>query len=120
MPDANGLIRGLDAGELGALDNALAGRAPVIAATAAGEYLRKGDPTKLADFLASRGGRVVADAHPAAAAALMRQAAGMGRSLKRGDATIAATAIREGLPIITRDRRFSRFLSAIGRPVESF
>jgi hypothetical protein len=49
--DANGLIRALHHGELGALDTALAGRAPVISGTAAGEFLRKGSQDKLTQFL---------------------------------------------------------------------
>ena len=71
-------------------------------------------------FLSERGGGLAAAGSEADALALQRQAAAMGRSLGLNDARIAASAVTEGVPILTNDVRFARFLNAIGIGGEGF
>jgi hypothetical protein len=40
--------------------------------------------------------------------------------LRTGDGRVAAGAMREGLTLITQDRKFGNFLRAIGYSVEGF
>ena len=47
-------------------------------------------------------------------------AATPGRVLHLGDSRVAAGAMREGIPLITNDRKFGNFLRAIDYPVEGF
>ncbi len=112
--DANALIRAIEKGESGAVDAALAGRQPVVSAQAAKEFLRKGDANALRQFLKARGGRLGAAGTEASAQSLQSQAQTLGRSLKIKDARVAASALREGIPVITRDTSFRNFLNAIG------
>jgi len=51
---------------------------------------------------------------------LENQAQSMGRAISHTDAEVAASAIQDGLALITRDQRLFRFLQAAGYPVESF
>lgn len=118
--DANALIRGLDAGEIQAIDAALAGRSPVISITAAKEYLAKGDINVLRAFLQSRGGGIGAAATEADIRSLQAQAQVIGRVLSASDAAVAGSAMREGVPVMTRDQGFYNFLKAVGYPVEKF
>jgi predicted nucleic acid-binding protein len=117
--DTNALIRAVDRGDPGAIDSALAGRTPVVSPTAVDEYLVKGDQQDLDEFLNARGGRVGLPGTPEGAAALQAQAASFGRVLNDGDALIADGAMQEGIPIITNDTRFLRFLDALGYPAET-
>lgn len=48
------------------------------------------------------------------------EAAPMGRVLGVADSRIAASAVREGAPVITNDGRFARFLRAVGIEVGGF
>ncbi len=118
--DTNVLIRGLDNGEMDAVDKALAGRAPVVSPTAASEYLIKGSPDALNEFLTARGGSIGAAGTEEGAAALQEQAAGLGRSLGFNDALIANSAMQDGIPLITGDQQLLGFLRAIGYPGEPF
>ncbi len=118
--DANAAIRAIEAGEAAALDAALAGRSPIIPIQAVKEFLVKGDVNALRGFLTSRGGRVAAGASDEAAAALQAEAKALGRSLKPKDAKVAASAQKEGVPLITRDQKLRKFLNAIGIGGESF
>jgi predicted nucleic acid-binding protein len=112
--DANTLIRGIEAGETAAVDAAIAGRTPIVSITAAKEFLKKGDVGLLRQFLSARGGRVAAAGTEQTAAALRNQAQALGRGLKVKDSRVAASAVREGVPIITNDSKFQRFLNAVG------
>jgi RHS repeat-associated protein len=118
--DANALIRGLEGGELAAVDEALAGRTPTISITAAKEYLKKGDVTVLRDFLVQRGGRLGQAATAEQIEELQAQARLLGRVLRPKDAAVVGSAVREGAPLITRDVRVLRFLLKAGIPVETF
>jgi predicted nucleic acid-binding protein len=118
--DSNVLIRGLDNGELGAVDKALAGRLPNVSPTAASEYLARDSQEALNQFLSERGGSIGLAGTQEGAAALQAQAAGLGRALGLNDALIAHSAMQEGIPLITGDQQLLRFLNAIGYPAEGF
>jgi predicted nucleic acid-binding protein len=99
----------------------LGGRAPVVPITVAKEFLRGGGSSAaLREFLTANGGRIGLAGSEATAAGLRHQAAGLGRALHLGDSRVAAGAMREGIPLITNDRKFGNFLRAIGYPVEGF
>jgi hypothetical protein len=83
---------------------------------------RAGNPTKIAVrfFLSRRAGRIGAEARPEQVTGLQELAAILGRVLRDGDAAVLDSAIQEGLPIITNDQRFYRFMNAINYPNERF
>ena len=118
--DTNTLISALDKGELAAVDKALAGRAPVLSIRAAREYLRKGDIINLRGFLTARGGRMASAATAVEIANLQVRARSLGRVLHYADAEVAASAVREGIPLMTRDARLHSFLRAAGLQVELY
>jgi hypothetical protein len=118
--DANALIRGLEKGELAALDAAISGRIPTISITAAKEFLVKGDVSVLREFLASRGGYVGEAATAQQISQLQAQAQVLGRVLRPKDAAVVGSALNEGATIITRDEKLLRFLNAAGIPVQKF
>jgi RHS repeat-associated protein len=118
--DSNALMRGLEKGELAALDAAIAGRVPTISITAAKEFLRKGDINVLREFLASRGGSVGQAATELQIAELQAQAQVLGRVLRAKDAAVVGSAINEGATVITRDQQLLKFLNAAGIPVQAF
>jgi len=112
--DANALVLAIEKGEAAAVDAALAGRIPIVSITAAKEFLKKGEVGLLREFLAERGGRIAAAGTEKVAAALRAQAEALGRVLKLKDSRVAASALREGVPVITADSKFQRFLNAVG------
>jgi RHS repeat-associated protein len=118
--DTNVLIAALEGGEKAAVDAALAGRAPVISITVAKEFLVKGDINLLRQFLAERGGGLAASATAAEIAQLQAQATLLGRVLAAADAAVSGSAIKEGIPLLTRDIRLINFLQAVGQVVETF
>jgi RHS repeat-associated protein len=118
--DANALIRGLEKGELAALDAAIAGRIPTISITAAKEFLKKGDAAILRKFLAERGGHIGKAATEAEIQALRNQATLIGRVLRAKDAAVVGSALKESAVIITRDEKLIRFLNAVGIPASRF
>ena len=118
--DTNVLIAGLEGGELQAVDAALAGRAPVISITAAKEYLIKGDIEVLRQFLIERGGSIGPAALQQEIAELQTQATLLGRVLNAADAAVSGSAIKQGIPLLTRDTTLINFLLAVGQQVETF
>jgi hypothetical protein len=84
-----------------------------VSPTAADEFLSKGSQAALDQFLAERGGAIGLPGTEEGAAALQAQAGGLGRSLRLNDALIAHSAMQEGIPLITGDYRFFRFLDEI-------
>jgi hypothetical protein len=72
------------------------------------------------NFLTERGGRIGSIATPEGIASLQARAASMGRVLRTGDAAVLHSAMQDGLPLITNDVRFVRFLNAIGYLVEGY
>lgn len=116
--DTNAVIAAVERGEAATV---LAGRIPLIPITAVKEFLRGGGSIEaLRSFLVANGGRVALAGEEAVAANLRTQAAQMGRVLHTADSRIAASAVREGVPIVTEDRRFANFLRAAGIPVGGF
>jgi RHS repeat-associated protein len=118
--DSNVLIAALEGGEVQAVDAALAGRVPVISITAAKEFLLKGDVEVLRQFLIARGGSIGTAATAAEIAELQTQATLLGRVLAAADASVAASAIKDAIPLLTRDSRLINFLIAVGQSVETF
>lgn len=114
--DTNALIASVERGQ-----SILGGRAPVVPITVAKEFLRGGGSSAaLRKFLTANGGRIGLAGSEATSAGLRQQAAGLGRALHLGDSRVAAGAMREGIPLITNDRKFGNFLRAIGYRVEGF
>lgn len=118
--DANVLVRGLEGGQLAAVERALGGRSPVISITAAKEFLAKGDVNVLREFLASHGGSVGKAATSQQIQDLQSQATLLGRVIDSKDAAVAGSALAEGIPLITNDQRLFRFLNSAGLPAEFF
>jgi hypothetical protein len=114
--DVNALINAIEKGEMAALDRALAGRAPVVPITAAKEFLKRGDVSSLRSFLTARGGRIGAAGSASAIATLQQMATAAGRVLKSKDAAVVASALKDGLPVITRDSKLLRFLQNVIGP----
>ena len=108
------MVGAIEAGQTAAVDAALAGRTPIVSITAAKEFLKKGDVNALRTFLTKRGGRIAAAGSEQSAAALRSQAATLRRSLKLKDSRVAASALREGVSVITRDKKFRNFLNETG------
>jgi predicted nucleic acid-binding protein len=117
--DTNVLIA-LEGGEVQAVDDALAGRIPVISITAAKEFLQKGNVEVLRQFLTERGGGIGPAALQSEIEELQVQAALLGRVLKAADAAVAASAIKQGIPLLTRDSKLVNFLLEVGELAEKF
>ncbi|MBX3255088.1 MAG: hypothetical protein KF862_13175 [Chitinophagaceae bacterium] len=118
--DANALIRGLEKGELAALDAAIAGRVPTISITAAKEFLKKGDVAILRKFLADRSGSIGKAATEEQIKALQAEATLIGRVLRAKDAAVVGSAVNESAVLITRDEKLFKFLKAVGIAVSKF
>lgn len=117
--DADALIRAIDFGDP-AVDIALRGRSPVASPRAAQQFLVRGSQIALDGWLAARGGGIGSPADPGRVLALENQAQSMGRAISHTDAEVAASAIQDGLPLITRDQQLFRFLQAASYPAELF
>ena len=86
------------------------GRTPVISITTAKEFLAYPGRTAkmLRDFLGSTGGRIGAPGDASVVAQLLA------RGVKPNDARSAASAIREGTKLITRDSKFRNKIPKTG------
>jgi predicted nucleic acid-binding protein len=116
--DTNAVIAAVERGESARV---LGGRTPLVPITAAKEFIAGGGSSQaLRSFLGANGGRIAAAGSEASAAGLRAQATGMGRALGTADWRIAASAVREGAPVVTNDSRFARFLRAVGIAVGGF
>ena len=116
--DTCSLVNALEFGQLNLLDKLLAGRRPVVSMQAAKEYLVKGDAARLRQFLVDRGGRIAAAAPKSLVTMLIEFAEkvpvlGTGnRVLHLKDARVVASAVKEGIPLITADGRLYKLLKA--------
>jgi hypothetical protein len=72
------------------------------------------------EWLSDRFGGIGIDPNPDCVQSLKDQAKALGRSLSDTDAEIAASAIEEGLTLITRDQQLYRFMQEAGSAVELF
>ena len=116
--DTNALIAAVEYGQSVAV---LGGRIPIVSITTIKQFLRgAGSLEALRAWLTDTDGRVGLAGSEIAVRFLQQQAAALGRVLHTEDARIAASAMREGVLVRTNDVRFSRFLRAIGYPVEGF
>lgn len=121
--DTNAIIAALKEGKTAAVDAAIGGRIPIVPVAAAKEFIKangRAGAIALREFLAARGGRLAEAGAEATATGLRAQAASLGRSLKPVDSRVAAGAIREGVPLITNDKKFFNFLQAIGYSVQKY
>jgi hypothetical protein len=114
------LIRTIEGGEVAAVDAALAGRIPIVSITAAKQFLAKGNGAALRAFLAERGGRIGVAASRAKIRALQTHVTSLGRALSAADAAIVGSAVRAGVPLITRDQQVLNFLKAAALRGEPF
>jgi predicted nucleic acid-binding protein len=119
--DANVVIGAIERNEGAAIDAALNGRRPILPISAAGEYLVKGDPAQLTLWLAQRGGRLASPTSQREVDDLQKGAflAGV-HPPKNKDAAVAATAQREGVPVLTKDQNFLKFLRRMQMPHERY
>jgi hypothetical protein len=111
--DANVLIRGLDDGELDAVDKALGGRIPNVSPTAVEEHVGRGEARARLNISSAR--RVRRSRRD-----FRRSGGASARVLGPKDALIASSAMQEGIPLITGDQPLLRFLGEIGYPAEGF
>ncbi len=120
--DNNAIVGALHEGELAAVDAALAGRVPVLTLPVVTEYLTTPGRTmeELEAFLDARGGRFGGAAVQDDINMFLTEARRLGRYEDAQDAAVFSSALQEGLPILTKDRRFFRLLRAIGYPVETY
>ncbi len=114
------LIRGLEKGELKLVDDVLESRRPVVPYTVAQEFLKKGDPKVLEQFLLDRGGYLSRAVPQSAVDDLVKQSRLIGKVLDPPDAAHVASALEEGAIFITNDGDIFDFLTAAGLPVELF
>jgi len=119
--DTDVLINAIEGGREADVDVALAGRAPVVSPQVAAQFFVKGDPNGLMAWMLARGGRFGATPLPSDISSLQAQVVATGRQpLGPEDAAIAASARREGLPVLTADHRFYNALQAINFPSQLF
>ena len=120
--DADPIISAIAQGQAAAVDAAIAGRTPVVPITAAKQVITGQGADALRDFLVARGGRIGLAGSEATAAQLraLGPTLNPARALGMADSRIAASALRAGAPVLTNDRRFFRFLQAIGQAAEGY
>lgn len=111
--DANAIIARLEGSsrDVQAVVNAMAGRSPNVSITAVKEFLKGGgDVAALRSFLVETGGGM----GKAPSRELVEQLQGLG--LKANDARIVGSAIEEGVPLLTRDKRVLKRAPGVAEP----
>ena len=118
--DTNAVIAAIEGGpvEVSAVTNAMAGRTPVIPPTVANEFLTRGSSSVLNNFIQNNNGRIGSTPLLSQVLALQQQAESLGRSLRTPDASVAASALKDGVSLLTADVRLVNTLRAIGVSVE--
>ena len=111
--DTNILI---DAFERGRYNEVAGLGIPVVSPQAVREFAVEGNMKKLADFLKKHSGRVGAVDDVNVANQLRWQSYLVGRNLDHGDYRVIASAMEDGLKIITRDGDMLKFLKKIKYP----
>ncbi|MEW5873220.1 MAG: RHS repeat-associated core domain-containing protein [Chloroflexota bacterium] len=117
--DTNVIITAVE-GQPQAVTTALAGRTPVIPPMAAQEYLVKGSPAGLNQFIQDFGAKMGSAPTQQGISNLQTLANNLGRVLHDGDAAIAASAIESRLGLLTNDLRLYNFLISIGWNAEKY
>lgn len=86
------------------------------------EFLKGGGSADaLRGFLSARGGQFAAAGAENVARGLQARVWGIGgRQIGLYDARIGASAMQEGMPIMTLDQKFTRAMNALGWTMESF
>jgi predicted nucleic acid-binding protein len=118
--DTNAVIAATEGGpaQAEAVTTAMAGRTPVIPPTVVEEYLKRGSMDVLNTFNQTNNGRIGSIPALEDIQALQQRASNLGRSLKAPDASVAASAIKDGLSLLTADKRLVNTLRDIGVSVE--
>ncbi|HVX90051.1 MAG TPA: hypothetical protein VHC20_00005 [Candidatus Paceibacterota bacterium] len=102
------------------VDAQIAGRQPLVPIAVAREFIPSHGAQALRDFLMERGGRIAKAGSEATAADL--RALGKQLRPKRvlhvADSHVAASALVENVPVYTFDKKFYKYLVAIGQKTE--
>jgi RHS repeat-associated protein len=123
--DTNALVAALEYGDILKIDAALKGRIPLVSRQAVREFLERGDIEALRQFLSERGGRVGLSATEKDLKALLALIAKLPakpspRKIGKGDANVLGCAVKEGVPLITNDRKFCNLVNDLGYKGEKF
>ena len=124
--DTNALVAGLEYGDIAKIDAALKGRIPLVSRQAVREFLEGGGNIEaLRQFLSERGGRVASSATENELNALLELIAKLPakpspRKIGEGDAKVLGCALKEGVPLITNDRKFCNLVNDLGFKGERF
>ncbi|MFI6439846.1 polymorphic toxin-type HINT domain-containing protein [Streptomyces sp. NPDC050759] len=125
--DTNAVTDALSGAKTAEVDAALAGRAPVLSPTAHRELLEGGHSADaIGSWLSERGGRMGPASTSEGVASLQARLRGMwtGKSfnpmIADDDASVLHSAIQDGLPIITNDKRFYKNIERLGYSSERY
>ncbi|WP_241740846.1 polymorphic toxin-type HINT domain-containing protein [Streptomyces sp. L2] len=125
--DTNAVTDALSGARTAEVDAALAGRAPVLSPTAHRELLEGGHSADaIGSWLSERGGRMGPASTSEGVASLQARLRGMwkGKSfnpmIADDDASVLHSAIQDGLPIITNDKRFYKNIERLGYSSERY
>ncbi len=123
--DTNALVAALEYGDLARVDAALKGRIPLVSRQAVREFLERGNLDALRQFLSERGGKVGLSATESELKALLDLVAQLPakpspRKIGKGDANVLGCALKEGVPLITNDRKFCNLVNDLGFEGEKF
>ncbi|WP_240958044.1 RHS repeat-associated core domain-containing protein [Streptomyces barkulensis] len=125
--DTNAVTDALSGAKTAEVDAALAGRAPVLSPTAHRELLEGGHSEgAIGSWLSERGGRIGPASTSEGVASLQARLRGMwkGKSFRPmiadDDASVLHSAIQDGLPIITNDKRFYKNIERLGYSSERY
>jgi predicted nucleic acid-binding protein len=118
--DSNAVIAAIKEGKKTAVEQAISGRTPLVSRTVIREARVKNTKEEVRTFMQSTGAKVAKAGTEAEARNLQGLANSMGRKLQTNDARIAASAKREGVSVITNDKKFNRFLNAAGIGGETY
>jgi RHS repeat-associated protein len=119
--DNNALTAAIKEGKKDAVKASIGSDKPIVSITAAKEYLAYGNKAELKGFMTEIGATISKKGGSSSqVASLQKTAHSMGRSLGNKDAMILVGAKNNGASIITADRKFARFMNAIGFPNRNF
>jgi hypothetical protein len=109
------------------VDNALAGRAPVLSPTARRELIEGGhSPEAIDSWLSDRGGRMGPASTSEGVAGLQGRLKAMWRGksftpmIADDDASVLHSAVQDGLPVLTNDKRFYKNIERLGYSTEHY
>ena len=124
--DTNAIIAGLEYGDIAKIDAALKGRIPLVSRQAIREFIEGGGNMEaLKQFLSKRGGRVASSATENELKALLDSVAKLPakpspRKIGKGDKKVLGCALKEGVSLITNDRKLCNLANDLGGKGEKF